>query len=429
MKLIDNKIRELFLKIEPRGKELKQSREKALDFVEKNGFPTTKTEEWRFTDISQILKEDYTTEKGNQKIDKKDIEKFFTKENGYKIVFVDGSWSESLSEVASKEFTFSPLSKILSDDNLCQKYINQQTHKQDAFTNLNTALFTDGIYIEVPKGKIVEKNVEIVFISTEKQTSYLSQPRNVISLGQGAQLKVIESHHNLSQKHTLTNVVSEIFLDKDALLDYYKVQNDRQNASLIDNTFISQKQQSNASVHTFCLGGNILRNNLNFYHHGKYIESTLKGLTILNGKQHADHYTLVNHAQENCQSHQDYKYILMESSSGVFNGKIMVESIAQKTNAYQQNDTILLSEKASMNTKPQLEIFADDVKCSHGCTIGELNKDALFYLQTRGIPKKEAEALLTYAFANTVLSSVRVESLETLLSQIISKKLGVYLDI
>ncbi|CEN37802.1 hypothetical protein CCAN12_710047 [Capnocytophaga canimorsus] len=185
----------------------------------------------------------------------------------------------------------------------------------------------------------------------------------------------------------------------------------------------SQQKNSNASVHTFSFGGALTRNNLNFFHHGEHLESTLKGITILSDNQHVDHYTLVNHAQPNCESHQDYKTILSDKSAGVFNGKIMVEKIAQKTNAYQQNDTILLSDKANINTKPQLEIFADDVKCSHGCTVGELNKEALFYLQARGIPKKEGEALLTYAFANTVLDTIKIPALKDYVSQLVSKKI------
>lgn len=172
-----------------------------------------------------------------------------------------------------------------------------------------------------------------------------------------------------------------------------------------------------------------MRNNLNFYQEGEHLESTLKGVTILGGKQHVDHYTLVNHAEPNCESHQDYKSIVADQSTNVFNGKIMVEKIAQKTNAYQQNDNILLSDKATIYTKPQLEIFADDVKCSHGCTIGELDADALFYLQTRGIPKKEGEALLTFAFANSVLESVKIEDLALLVKGLIAKKLGVSLGV
>ena len=168
-----------------------------------------------------------------------------------------------------------------------------------------------------------------------------------------------------------------------------------------------------------------MTHNLNFYQEGERIDSTLKGITILDKKQHVDHHTLVHHQQPNCESHQDYKGIYGENSTGVFNGKIIVDQIAQKTNAFQQNTNVLISDKAVINTKPQLEIFADDVKCSHGCTIGQLDEEALFYLNTRGIPKKEAEALLMYAFANNVLASVRIPELKTRINRLIADKLGV----
>jgi len=181
------------------------------------------------------------------------------------------------------------------------------------------------------------------------------------------------------------------------------------------------------SVHTFSFGGKLTRNNLNFYQDGQGINSTLKGVTILNNKQHVDHHTLVHHQQPNCESHQDYKGIYNDRSTGVFNGKIIVDEIAQKTNAFQQNNNIVISDNAAINTKPQLEIFADDVRCSHGCTIGQLDPEAMFYLQTRGIPEKEAGALLMYAFANNVLESVRIPQLKARITKLIANKLGVRL--
>jgi Fe-S cluster assembly protein SufD len=244
---------------------------------------------------------------------------------------------------------------------------------------------------------------------------------------ENAELQVIERHQSLTENEVLTNSVTEIFAGRNAIVDYYKVQNNTETASLIDNTYISQKDKSAVKVHTFSFGGKLTRNNLNFYQNGEYIDSTLKGVTILGARQHVDHHTLVHHLQPNCESHQDYKGIFGENSTGVFNGKIIVDKIAQKTNAFQQNNNILISDKATINTKPQLEIFADDVKCSHGCTIGQLDEEALFYLQTRGIPKKEASALLMYAFANNVLESVRIPELKKRINKLIAYKLGVRL--
>jgi Fe-S cluster assembly protein SufD len=253
------------------------------------------------------------------------------------------------------------------------------------------------------------------------------QPRNLIIVEENAELQVIERHQSLTKNEVLTNSVTEIFAAKDAIVDYYKVQNDTKDASLIDNTYIAQKDKSVVKVHTFSFGGKLTRNNLNFYQNGEHIDSTLKGVTILGEKQHVDHHTLVHHKQPNCESHQDYKGIYGDRSTGVFNGKIIVDKIAQKTNAFQQNNNVLISDQASINTKPQLEIFADDVKCSHGCTIGQLDEDAMFYLQSRGIPRKEATGLLMYAFANNVLESVRLPELKKRINKLIATKLGVRL--
>ena len=236
---------------------------------------------------------------------------------------------------------------------------------------------------------------------------------------------MIERHQSLTENPTLTNSVTEIFANKRANIDYYKIQNDKSGASLIDNTFIDQQQESNVAVHTFSFGGKLTRNNLNFHQNEQRIESILKGISIIGQKQHIDHNTLVHHISPNCESHQDYKGIFSDSAVGVFNGKVVVEKEAQKTNAFQANNNLLVNDKATINTKPQLEICADDVKCSHGCTIGQLDENAMFYLQTRGIPQKEAKALLMYAFANNVLESVKIPQLKNSVNKIIAEKLGV----
>lgn len=408
-----------------------EMREKSLSFLKENGFPTKKDEAWRFTPLASVLDKNYTLKPQPAKVSSEEIRPFFVQEDSHKIVFVNGFFSEELSNISAENFSFSLISQVLDKEgNGCffDNYFDKETRKNDVFTALNTAFFSDGFSINVEKNKVVEKPIEVLYITSAENSTWV-QPRNVLILNDNAQAKVIESHYSLSSEPNLTNAITEIFVAKDAVLDYYKIQNDRLESSLIDNTYISQEKGSNASVHTFSFGGNLTRNNLNFYHKGDHLESTLKGISILDGTQCVDNYTLVNHAEPNCESHQDYKAILSGNSAGVFNGKIMVEKIAQKTNAYQQNDTILLSDKATMNTKPQLEIFADDVKCSHGCTIGELNKEALFYLQTRGIPAKEGEALLTYAFANTVLESVKIPELETYISELIAKKLNVNISL
>jgi Fe-S cluster assembly protein SufD len=253
------------------------------------------------------------------------------------------------------------------------------------------------------------------------------QPRNLISVGENSHVQIYERHQNLSENKVLTNAVSEIFAHKRAIADIYKIQNDRLSSSLIDNTYVQQKDSSIVSVNTFTFGGNITRNNLEFHQEGEHITSNLNGITLIGGKQHVDNHTLVHHKKENCESHELYKGIYDDGSTGVFNGKVIVDKLAQKTNAYQQNDNILIGDKASINSKPQLEIFADDVKCSHGCTIGQLDDKAVFYLQSRGIPKKEAKALMLFAFCNDVVEKIKISGLKSRINKILASKLDVEL--
>ncbi len=307
-----------------------------------------------------------------------------------------------------------------------ENYFNKVAEK-DGLTSLNTAFSNEGAYIHVTKNKLVQKPIQIIHFSTGTEEAVMHQPRNLIVVDENSHVQIIERHQSLTDNPVLTNSVTEIFANKRAIVDYYKIQNDNQNASLIDNTFVNQKQESHCSVHTFSFGGKLTRNNLNFYQNGERIDSTLNGITIIGDKQHVDHNTLVHHIEPNCESHQDYKGIFADSSTGVFNGKVVVDKEAQKTNAFQSNNNILLSDKATINSKPQLEIFADDVKCSHGCTIGQLDESAMFYLRSRGIPAKEAKALLMYAFSNNVLDSVKIPEVKTRINKLIAQKLGVNL--
>lgn len=310
---------------------------------------------------------------------------------------------------------------------IIDQYFNKIVSKENGFNSLNTAFAREGAFIHIPKNIAANKPVQIINFATGNESALMIQPRNLIVVEENAQIQIIERHQSLTDHPVLTNSVTEIFAAKRATVDYYKIQNDRPSASLIDNTFIDQKDDSNCSMHTFSFGGKLTRNNLNFYQRGEHIDSTLKGITIIEDKQHVDHNTLVHHIFPNCESHQDYKGIFAEKSTGVFNGKIVVEKEAQKINAFQSNNNILLDDSATINSKPQLEIFADDVKCSHGCTIGQLDEDSLFYLRSRGIPLKEAKALLMYAFANNVLESVKIPEIKKRITHQIALKLGVSL--
>lgn len=411
---------------------INDSRQEAIKNFENKGFPTKKDEAWKYTSLKSILKDDYSVfPKQENAIEFKDVKKYFLHEvDTYKLVFIDGKFSSFLSSTTHEGIDVCLLSSVLSKPKyklILDTYYNQIAPKDESLTSLNTAFAQEGAYIRVSKSKVADKPIEVVYLSTGNESALMVQPRNLIVVEENAHVQIIERHQSINSNPVLTNSVTEIFAAKRAIVDYYKIQNDNQTANLIDNTYIAQKQESRVAVHTFSFGGNITRNNLNFYHQGERIDSTLKGVTIIGDKQHVDHYTLVHHATPNCESHQNYKTILGDSSTGVFNGKIYVEKEAQKTDAFQQNNNVLTSDKATINAKPQLEIFADDVKCSHGCTIGQLDEDALFYMQQRGIPKKEARALLMFAFSNEVLDSVKIPALKQRVTKIIANKLGVNL--
>ena len=405
-------------------------RTESLKHFEENGFPSKKDEAWKYTSLAKLIKNDYSIfPKEETTIELKDVKKYFLFEiDTYKIVFIDGVYSPFLSDTTHDGIDVCLLSAALSKDKYKETvttYFNTIAKKDDNLTALNTSFTKEGAYIFIPKSVVAEKPIQILHFATGKQGPILLQPRNLIVVEENAQVQIIERHQSLVPHQIMSNSVTEIFAAKKAVIDYYKVQNDLDEASLIDNTYVAQKTKSNVSVHTFSFGGKLTRNNLNFYQKGEYIDSIMKGVTIIGDQQHVDHFTLVDHAQPNCESHQDYKGIYSDKSVGVFNGKIYVNRIAQKTNAFQKNNNILLDDTATINTKPQLEIFADDVKCSHGCTIGQLDEDALFYLRSRGIPKKEAKGLLTYAFANNVLESVKIPTLKARINKLIANKLGV----
>lgn len=404
-------------------------RSEALKNFEDKGFPNKKDEAWKYTSLNKLLKENYSVfPKGEEALEYSDVKKYFIHEiDSYKIVFIDGKYSSHLSETTHDGIDVCLMSAALTKPKyqlVIENYFNKVAN-DDSITSLNTAFSREGAFIHIGKSKLVEKPIQILHFSTGNEAALMLQPRNLVVVGENSHVQIIERHQSLTDNPVLTNAVTEIYAHKRAIVDYYKVQNDKQTASLIDNTYINQREQSHVSVHTFAFGGKLTRNNLNFYQNGERIDSTLKGITIIGDKQHVDHSTLVHHIEPNCESHQDYKGIFGDNATGVFNGKVVVEKEAQKTNAFQANNNILVNDKATINTKPQLEIFADDVKCSHGCTIGQLDESAMFYLRSRGIPEKEAKALLMYAFANNVLESVKIPELKRRINKLIANKLGV----
>lgn len=404
-------------------------RDEAIKIFEEKGFPSKREEAWKYTSLNSILKHDYSVfPKQENAIQYNDVKKYFIHDiDCYNLVFIDGKFSSNLSQTTHDGIDVCLMSSALNKPKyqlFIENYFNKVAPK-DGISSLNTAFSKEGAYIHIPKNKLVAKPIQILHFSTGNESALMLQPRNLIVVDENSHVQIIERHQSLTDNPVLTNSVTEIFANKRAIVDYYKIQNDNKNASLIDTTCIDQKRESHVLMHTFTFGGKLTRNNLNFYQNGERMDSTLNGVTIIGDKQHVDHNTLVHHIEPNCESHQDYKGIFADNSTGVFNGKVVVNKEAQKTNAFQSNNNILLSDKASINSKPQLEIFADDVKCSHGCTIGQLDESAMFYMKTRGIPEKEAKALLMFAFCNNVLDTVKIPEIKQRITKIIANKLGV----
>ena len=404
-------------------------RTKAIKNFEQEGFPTKRLENWKYTSLKKTLQHDYKLfPSKSQTLEFKDIESFLINDiESYKIIFVDGKYCSHLSETTHDGMDICILSSALTQskyDLVIENYFNKIS-KKDGITSLNTAFSSEGSYIHIPKNIQVDKPIQIIYFSTGKDESVFYQPRNLIVVDENSQVEIIEKYHSLNENNVLVNTVTEIYADKKSIVKHYKIQNDNNTSSLIDNTFVSQEHSSSYNLHTFSFGGELVRNNLNIFQNDERIESSIKGITIIDENQHVDHNTLIHHRKPNCNSYQDYKGIFGGKSVGVFNGRVLVEKEAQKTNAFQANNNVLVSDKAVINTKPQLEIFADDVKCSHGCTVGQLDKNALFYLRSRGIPEKEATALMMYGFANKVLTSVGIPEIKARINRIIAEKLGV----
>lgn len=401
-------------------------REQAFEIFEEKGFPTTQLEEWRFTNLRPVLQNDYQVSPAQNKITQQELKPYLTPNlDAHRAVFINGEFCSELSQIG-EEIEVEPLPKAVENE-VFAKYYHSVVKKEEALEALNTALATDGIFVHVPHNKIVEKPLEVIYLNHAQDNLFI-QPRNLYVLGKNAELKVVETHCSTGEQKHFTNAVTEIVLWENAHLDFYKTQNDVHTTALVDQVFSQQERDSVVSINSVSFGHSFLRNNLNFKQVGENCNSIMQAITIAADTQLIDHHTLVEHTAPNCESHELYRTILDDQAKGVFNGKIIVEDVAQKIDAFQQNNNILLTPTASIDTKPQLEIFADDVKCSHGCTVGQLDRDALFYMQQRGIPTNEARAFLLYAFSADVLESVKIPELKEKWSQLLAQKLNVELS-
>lgn len=409
-------------------KERKDSMRRLQEF----GFPTVKDEEWKYTNLLPIIKNEYALSARESIISKDLLDEYILTETETNVIaFVNGQFSQELSNIDTDKITLCPLSLAEeAHSTVVQNYWGKALPEHpDSLVALNTALSKEGVFVHVPKNTLAERPIQIVYFTTNISSDLFLQTRNLVVVEENAQVQITERHQNIDQMEVFTNSVTEIFAHDNSLIDFYKIQNDKRNCSLIDNTWVKQGKNCTCTVDTFSFGGKFIRNNLSFLLEGQHSESNMRGITLIGENQLVDHHTLVDHAVANCQSNEMYKGIFDDNAKGVFNGKVMVRPDSQKTNAFQSNNNLLLTDSASIDTKPQLEIYADDVACSHGCTVGQLDDDALFYLRSRGIPFKEAQAMLMYAFANDVLSNVKIPELKQKLNRIIAEKLGVQIDI
>ncbi len=410
-------------------------RKEGFSKFNKKGLPTFKTEEWRYTGVSELFKKEYhlsTDESESAKgISKSQIDEIRLPgyENANELVFVNGKYVAELSVIRSSNDDLIILPLEEAANGIYKDLVNEHLGKSALFVNdaihaLNTSFIYGGIFIYAVKKQIIANPIYLYHISDATETHILSQPRSLVFMDVSSKLQLVESYHTIGSMDSFTNEVLEIVMDTNSILEYYKIQNDHVNASQVGTTHIRQIGKSYAHTVVVTLNGGMIRNNTNIIMEAAGNEAHMFGLYLLNGNSHVDNHTLVDNRMPNCFSNELYKGVMDGRTTGVFSGKIYVRPDAQKTNAYQTNNNILLSENATVNTKPQLEIFADDVKCSHGCTVGRLDEEALFYLRARGISKEHAQAMLLKAFAENVIEQIKIEPLYQYAEQMITERLG-----
>ena len=417
-------------RVQKKDSPLHKKKNEAISQFEHLGFPTTRLEQWKYINLKKFVNNDFKIiHETDTEVSLNQISKYlFVQEDSYRIVFVNGHYAAWLSKTTHAGYDVCTLEgAIRRDEHEIAERIGSLSGQESGVLALNLAFTSQGAYVHVPDNVEVTQPIEILYINTDTSDSFY-QPRNLIVLGKNAKATITEKHRNLSGSAQFTNVVTEAFVDQNASLDYTKYQNDTPTSSIVDSTYIQALRDSRPKVTTISFGGKLVRNNLNVFIEEPGVHATLNGLTLLDGDAVVDHHTNVEHRSPHAESHEMYKGIYDGHSKGVFNGRVLVAEGAQKTNGFQQNNNIVLSDTAQVNAKPELEIFNDDVRCSHGCTIGQLDQKAMFYLQARGIPKREAKALLLYAFASELMEGLTIPEFHRTVQKVIAKKLGVNLD-
>jgi Fe-S cluster assembly protein SufD len=406
-------------------------RREAIDAFRLMGLPSRKNEAWKYTNIEKALRHEYTMllEPTGHTVEAADVDaQLLPGLDAHIVAVVNGHLEPALSRIGDlpKGVVISGLAEAgKTHSKVLDAHLGRYAGiKDDALVALNTAFAQDGVFLYVPRGVVVDRPIHLVrFVESEKDV--LLHPRNLIVVEEGAQVRVIDTDAVHGPARTMTNVVTEIFVGARANARYSKIQNEGELNSQVNSTHVYQQDNSVFTTTTLTFGGAVVRNNITIVPDGEHCESHMFGLVLGTGEMHVDNHTLMDHAKPNCYSNELYKHVLADNARGVFNGKVFVQRNAQKTNAYQSNKTIILNDTAKMYSKPELEIYADDVKCSHGATTGQLDAEAVFYLRARGLTEKAARRLLLFAFVNDVVDTIEVEPLRDHVDDLVARRFGV----
>jgi Fe-S cluster assembly protein SufD len=399
----------------------RELRRSALDSFQRLGFPTTHDEEWRFTSVAPIARVPFQLAPAAKLPSAGELGGFsFGSWSGIQLVFVNGIYSTKLSSKTGQPngLLVGSLSEALEghSDRLQAHVGRYASYSVEAFAALNTAFASDGAFVYLPKGCVVEQPIHLLFLSSaESSESRVCHPRILVLAEENSQAQVLESYGSVGQGICFTNAVTELVAAENAFIDHYRLQRESLETFHVSTVQAHLGRGANVSTQSISLGGSLVRNHVNAVLDGEGGEATLNGFYLVNGRQHVDNHTSIDHAKPHCNSHELYKGILDGKARGVFNGRIIVRPDAQKTDSKQTNKNLILSEEALVNTNPQLEIYADDVKCTHGATIGQLDAESIFYLRSRGIDHESARHLLTYAFAGDFIHRLKIGPLRVAL--------------
>ncbi|WP_240904841.1 Fe-S cluster assembly protein SufD [Sphingobacterium sp. SGR-19] len=400
-------------------------RQQAFERFQQEGFPTVKNEEWKYTNIHPLINGTYalnaSVDVDNVDTSKADIPGL----DAHRIVLVNGEYVLAFSSLEDEiGLVVKPINEAYREANFEKHYAQHADKSDNVMVQLNTALNTAGVYLSVAKNKVISKPIHIVHVATGKD-AFFAQTRNLIVVESHAEVEIIESFITVDgAAKNVHNKVTEIVVQENAKVQHYYLQVADATSHYIMHTEVYQEQHSLYNNYNCNLpGASFVRHNINVRLDAEQVESHLYGINLTAGQQFVDNHTIVDHIKPHCESYEWYKNIPQDESTAVFNGKIFVREDAQKTNAFQQNNNMLIGDKSTVYTKPQLEIFADDVKCSHGCTMGQFDDDALFYLRARGIGEEAARVLLVHAFAFDVTSRFSNENVRQYIEHLVEKGL------